>query len=88
MQNDHIQPPNIIRKTRICYVQLAKVHTFLKVAIWRTNQNHPPSKSFNPIVKFSELARLISSAVLLRLAEEHMLEEQRKEDAHHQAVSY
>jgi len=24
MQNDHTQPPNIIRKTRICYVQLAR----------------------------------------------------------------
>ena len=62
---------------------LAKIHTFLKVVIWRTNQNHSPSKSFNPIVKVTELARLTSSAVVFLLAKEYVLKEQGEEDAHH-----
>jgi len=38
MQNDHTQPPNITRKTRICYVQLATIRTFQKVSISKTYQ--------------------------------------------------
>jgi hypothetical protein len=39
MQNDHTQPPNITRKIRICYVQLATVRTCQKVWIWKAYQN-------------------------------------------------
>ena len=68
---------------------LAKIYTFLKVAIWRADQNHPPStfKGFYPIVKLIELARITSSALFFSLAEENVFEEQGKEDAHHQAIS-
>lgn len=38
-------------------------------------------------MKFIELARLTSSAFLFSLAKKHVLEEQGKEDAHHQAIS-
>jgi len=33
MQNDHTQPPNITRKIRICYVQLANTFAFAKLKI-------------------------------------------------------
>jgi hypothetical protein len=39
MQNNHTQPPNIIRKTRICYVQLATIRTFQKVSLCKINRN-------------------------------------------------
>jgi hypothetical protein len=31
MQNDHTQPPNITRKIRICYVQLARTLSSYRV---------------------------------------------------------
>ena len=66
---------------------LAKIDTSVKVAIRRTNQNQPPRKSFNPIVKVIELVRLTSSAVFFSLAEQNMLEEKGEKNAHDQTIS-
>jgi hypothetical protein len=68
---------------------LAKIQTSLKVVLLRTNQDHlpSPSKSFDSIVKFIERTRLTCSAFLFWLAKEYVFEEERKKNAHHQAIS-
>ena len=53
MQNDHTQPPNITRKIRICYVQLAKIETFQKVAVRKIYQQLTSDEDRHPMDSLS-----------------------------------